>query len=618
VTDAGTTLVARYELTAPLGGELAAAPAWAATDRVLAREVRVTLPEGEHVAATLDAARRAALVIDPRLARVLDVGVERLSAPTDRARDLPYVVTEPYTGISLTELAARGPVDAQQARAVVGEAASALESARRRGLHHEALRPEAVRLVASRVLVTGLGIDGPVSGLGRGTGDEASRADAVGLVSLLYYLLTTRWPTAELDADWLADASPRPLPAPRSGSGPAPVGDLARGVPADLASLCAATLSGGSDGPRTPGEVVAALEPWGPVELPRPVERTSVLHPDGPTAPAPHDAPATPATVTPPTRTPVFGSGVGAGAAVGASAAGAAATVLGSPPVDPRWGLAGAGAASSPGTAAGYAAGTTNGAAGPGGPGSGGPGSGGPGSGGPGWGGAADGSGNRLPRSTAELDRHTFNPTRYVLIFFLVAVVVVTGTAVVGLAHNFRPAFVYSGAQPTFGSSTAPAQRSTPGSTAAPTQAPEDVRPVIAKGAQVDPPPQGDENEHPEAVDRAFDGDLDTYWYSRTYNTPQFSGLKPGIGYAITLKQAASVSTVILDTNNKGGHVEIRATTAGSPTSGDVLASGSLSSETTLSFDHPVTSKTFVLWFTELPTNPDGKFRIELNEIQVS
>jgi hypothetical protein len=620
VTEAGTTLVARYELTAPLRPELAAGPAWVATDQVLDRDVRVTLPEGSHVAATLDAARRAALVIDPRLARVLDVGVERVPvsgtpAQEGAAQDVAYVVTEPYIGTSLTDLPAGGTLDARQARAIVGEAASALESARRRGLHHEALRPECVRIVGSKVLVTGLGIDGPVSGLENLDGDAASRADAVGLVSLLYYLLTARWPSTSLDTGWLAPEAPRPLPAPGSAGTPAPVTSLAPAVPVDLAALCDATLAPrSSDGPRTPAEVVDALEPWGPVDLSRPVERTSVLHVDapGPAAPA--------ATPTPPTRTSALGGGA-AGVVVGGAAGSAGTAANGTPaaqalPVtgDPRWGLAGA-----PG--GGYDASGTSGTPQPaqqpvppsqpywapaGGP-------------------AATPSmavpattGERPPRSVAELERHTFNPTRYVLILFLIGLVVATGVAVVALTHNFKPALVYSGAQPSFGATSAPAPEPTAGSTPQATKPPEDVRPEISKGAQVDPPPQGDNNEHPEAVDRAFDGDLNSYWYSRTYSTPEFGGLKSGIGYAITLKKAAPVSTIILDTNNKGGHVEVRATTASDPTKGAVLASGSFSADTTLSFDKPVTAKNFVLWFSELPKTPDGQYRIELNEIQIS
>jgi hypothetical protein len=205
-----------------------------------------------------------------------------------------------------------------------------------------------------------------------------------------------------------------------------------------------------------------------------------------------------------------------------------------------------------------------------------------------------------------------------VLALFTAGVVVATAFAVVGLTHNFKPALVYNEkAAPA--AAAAPHPTTTAGADEQPSApAQEDVRPVIAKGQQVDPPPQGDQNEHPEAADRAYDGDLKTYWYTRTYNTQQFSGLKSGVGYEITLERAAPVSRIVLDTNNTGGHVEVRATDAGDPTDGPVLAEASFSAETTLKFDKPVTAKRFVLWITELPTTTDGKNRVELNEIQIS
>ncbi|WNB85597.1 hypothetical protein [Cellulomonas sp. ATA003] len=76
---------------------------------------------------------------------------------------------------------------------------------------------------------------------------------------------------------------------------------------------------------------------------------------------------------------------------------------------------------------------------------------------------------------------------------------------------------------------------------------------MIASGAQLDPPPAGDENEHPEAVDLAIDGDPSTVWYTRTYGTPQFGGLKDGLGYAVTLAEPAPVSTVTLQVRGSGG-----------------------------------------------------------------
>ena len=138
--------------------------------------------------------------------------------------------------------------------------------------------------------------------------------------------------------------------------------------------------------------------------------------------------------------------------------------------------------------------------------------------------------------------------------------------------------------------------------------------PRIASGLQLDP--DGDGDEHPEAVDRAYDGDMDTAWYTRWYNNPEMPG-KSGLGYEITLEEETLVSGVTLYIDGEGGHVEVRSTTGDAPTDGDVLASGSMSPETVLFFDEPVRTGNLVLWFTELPVTAEGDNRVMLYEIEL-
>jgi hypothetical protein len=141
--------------------------------------------------------------------------------------------------------------------------------------------------------------------------------------------------------------------------------------------------------------------------------------------------------------------------------------------------------------------------------------------------------------------------------------------------------------------------------------------PVIASAQQLDPPPDGDDNEHPEAVGAAIDGDPSTYWFSRTYRSPTY-GMKSGIGYAVTLTAPATVSTVTLTVNGTGGMVEVRATDPSTPTEGEVLASGPLGPETVLTLSAPTQTQHIVLWFTALPQTADGSNRIELTEVRLS
>src|SRR6478752_5025029 len=185
VVGRGTVLAGRYRVLAPVESDLEGASAWQATDQILDRPVRVRILEHGAVAPALDAARRAALVTDARLVRVLDVGTHE---------GYGYVVSEQLVGPSLARLVAQAPLTADQARAIVGEAAAALEVARRRGVHHLALRPSSLHVTDDgRIVVSGLGLDAGLLGIITRDAHTTTRADTVGLVRVLYAALTGHW-----------------------------------------------------------------------------------------------------------------------------------------------------------------------------------------------------------------------------------------------------------------------------------------------------------------------------------------------------------------------------------------------------------------------------------------
>lgn len=241
--DEGTVLAGRFRLTEPRPSDLPGTTAWRGRDQVLDRPVQAVRLRGRTMAEALDAARRAALVDDPRLSRVLSVGTHEGEG---------FVVTDVVAGPDLAELVTHGPLAADVARAVVGETASALEAALRRGVHHLALRPSCVHVSeTSQVTVTGLGVD--AAQLGRDTRDfwAASRQDAVALVSLLYLALTGVPPEHRPDGEVI------------------PPADLRADVPNDLDTLCVVTLGPHDDGPHSPAEVVRELAPWPGLEAAR-------------------------------------------------------------------------------------------------------------------------------------------------------------------------------------------------------------------------------------------------------------------------------------------------------------------------------------------------------------
>ncbi|MFJ1512860.1 protein kinase family protein [Cellulosimicrobium funkei] len=615
----GTLLVARYRLDEQLASDLSDVTAWSAHDQILDRPVRLSVVTGAHVAEALDSARRAALVVDPRLTRVLDVGSED---------GVAYVVTERYTGITLSEVVAGGIVDPQQARAIVGEAAAALEVARRRGVHHLALRPDAVRVDGSRVLVTGLGLDAGVAGHEQHDAEQTSRADAVGLVALLYYAMTARWAGPSLDVPWIAADAIHPLPAQRAGEGVLALSDVRPDVPAELDDLCTETFAGThgtaeewtatplGDGPRSPADVVGAVEPWGEVSvvaaLPAFVQpaagvsRQSVRSAFDGAASAP---PGTPPPA-PPVRRPTTGrihrvgavpGSAGPGVAYAAGAATGATAAVPPPAAAPT-----AEAYAVPPPPVGYDAGTVPLAYDPASP----P----PPPAGPD---AAQAWSEPVPSRRGP---RRFNATPIVLVLVLALVVGGVVWAVNTAFDGFGPAVQTN--EPTAGGSEAPAEGGEgTGSGGEEAPAAPEVRPMIASGTALDP--EGDaagnnDGEHPELASLAYDQQPDTTWISRRYNAADFAGLRSGIGFAVTLEEKAPVSSIVIDTATNGGNVEIRATSPDTPTEGTVLASGPLSPGATFTFEQPVEAESIVLWFTELPQNPAGEFRAEINEILVS
>ncbi|MBK5248203.1 MAG: murein biosynthesis integral membrane protein MurJ, partial [Actinomycetales bacterium] len=265
VLTAGTTIADRYHLITEIPTDVEHTSLWLGEDDILQREVRAVIVDGPRREEALDAARRAALIDDSRLARVLRVGNHEGHG---------FVVTEVVPGPSLADLLRGGPLGPGQARALIGEAASAVESARRRGVHHLRLRPSVLhRTDDGAVLLTGLAIDAAQAGVEGRDARATARADSIGLVSLLYTALTGTWPGDPQLAGGVPLAS-------RHGDVPTPPGDVVDGVPHDLDTLCAVTFGPHDDGPFTPAELIRDLAPWDDVEVtPIPAAPTSAALP---------------------------------------------------------------------------------------------------------------------------------------------------------------------------------------------------------------------------------------------------------------------------------------------------------------------------------------------------
>lgn len=594
----GTTLAGRYRLEDPLPGGRGAGM-WRAVDQVLDRPVGVRLVGGAAAADTLDAARRAALVEDPRLLRVLDVGTGDPG--------LTYVVSELVGGETLADRLRHGPIPPSEARRVVGEAAQALERGDSAGLHHGRLTPAAVLVTRDGgVKVAGLGVDAAVdAGPGSGgaaagaDGAAASRTDAVALVAVLYAGLTGRWPLPlppGAEVDGLAAA-------PRVIGQPVPPGDLVPGVPADLDTLCATTFGIPEDGPRTPGELAGRLAPWGfedtglAPEAHRTSPDTGLAHegagaagaatpasrPGTTRPPATGGTPAAAPRTRPPGRFPVR---LGAAAGTVGAAAAAAATAAG---MRPDRDAPTTGWPMSPGTAP-----IDVGTAPP------------PGDL-PGWGRGDDeergDSGGRGPRR---------DQAKVVLVVVAAVVAVVLALALNSLAG------VFGGDDESSGDTAAPP--SAPAS--APPPAPEEgaappppAGPTVQGVRTLDP--QGDDgSENDEEAPLAIDGDPGTAWTSSTYESAEFGGLKDGVGLVVDLGRPSAVGGVTLDVRGTGGTVEVQTSGGPSLDGATVVGTADITGAPVDIGFGPVETQFLILWFTRLPDTGDG-FRVELARVQL-
>ncbi|MBB5832982.1 hypothetical protein [Brachybacterium aquaticum] len=134
---------------------------------------------------------------------------------------------------------------------------------------------------------------------------------------------------------------------------------------------------------------------------------------------------------------------------------------------------------------------------------------------------------------------------------------------------------------------------------------------------------QGSDNppDNADQLDRMTDGDPATFWSTQHYASPDYGGLKEGVGVRIDFAEPSQLTTVTVTTaRNNGGTLELRAVNDDGSL-GDVLDSGELvgDGEMLLQPDEPVDASAVALYIPELPadSNEAGRFRARIAEIRV-
>ncbi len=584
----GTIIEGRYALRRRIsrGSQI---ERWSAHDTTLEREVALTIvgPDHPNRAGILDAARRAAGVEDTRLIRILDVSTQV---------DNSYIVEEMMSGAdSLAALLLQGSLPAEEARRISGETASALETARQRGLHHLRLTPHCVlRTTDGAIKVSGLAVDAAINGTEEPDAAAASRRDAVAVVAVAYAALTSRWPLNEQVVGV--------EPAPRVVGGVAAPSEIAAGVPGDLDALCRMTLNEDT-GPLTPGDFASQIAPWSREAVHRVEAVTVEVHPTAVLEQPRRDLGST--------GGPVVGDQpVAPGVTVTPGAA--AAKVVGSA-------LAGAGAAAGAvgGRVGSFARAATDKAA------------------------AALGDtaldGERmtlpealsahydeiepplpmLPASTAQAPSQDQSKIVVIIVATFVALSLIVGYF--GLQSIGQGVRQPDAAPKGTVTVTAPPVATGPSTPEATQVGPPGGQPIaILSATGFDP--QGDRNENNAQAARVYDGNPATSWSSEGYNSSAFGGLpKKGVGVLLDLGQPTSVSQVAIDLAKGPVDLTVYAATTPGLDGATVIGSATAASgHVVLKAASTMPRAQYVIvWFTKLA--PDAPwFRAAISEIALS
>jgi hypothetical protein len=133
----------------------------------------------------------------------------------------------------------------------------------------------------------------------------------------------------------------------------------------------------------------------------------------------------------------------------------------------------------------------------------------------------------------------------------------------------------------------------------------------------------GDDEEHSDQVKLAIDGNpTATAWPTETYDAPDFSGAKPGVGLVVDAGKPVTAKAVELRSTLAGYDAEIRvAPGAGSPPEsldGWKLAGtgNGLGTRSKIDLSDPQSSRFYLVWITQL-AQADGGYRVELSNVEL-
>lgn len=203
----GATLGRRFVLMRSESYDLPGVERYVAHDNRLNTDVVVDLITTAAPSAVRSTATRSMVVRDPRIARVIATGRERLGS-----KDRVYVVSQQATGLSLDTVLATKVLPVPVASAVFGEVARALSVAHAKTIIHGAVRASSISVTArGHALLTGLGIDGELATQAGRSSTKARKTaiDAAALAELYVLAITGIEASDATEDDLPSNLSPR-------------------------------------------------------------------------------------------------------------------------------------------------------------------------------------------------------------------------------------------------------------------------------------------------------------------------------------------------------------------------------------------------------------------------
>jgi serine/threonine-protein kinase len=137
----------------------------------------------------------------------------------------------------------------------------------------------------------------------------------------------------------------------------------------------------------------------------------------------------------------------------------------------------------------------------------------------------------------------------------------------------------------------------------------------LALAAVTDTDPEGEGREMPGEVPFAYDANEATNWRTERYATPDFGGLKEGVGLSLELQSPSTAREMILSSPSTGGAFEVLAGPPGA--SARVVGRGTFEGGAQrIVLDDGAPAGTYTLWITDLPPNTEGSgYRAYVSEV---